>query len=163
VIQTIQLGVPVARIELLDALTISAVNRYSKTADLHEAPTLFFEFHGSPSGVEEQATLVQESPPANGGMNFEWATRPEERPALAGAARRLLRLPAAEARRARLSDRRLRADLAPGRVHPRHQGRHRPAHDPDCPLRPAASTSPARRRWCAADDAAPARRGSPPG
>jgi D-lactate dehydrogenase (cytochrome) len=78
VIQTIQIGVPVARIELLDALTISAVNRYSKTS-LKEAPTLFFEFHGSPAGVEEQATLVQELAASHGGMNFEWATRPEDR------------------------------------------------------------------------------------
>ena len=78
VIQTIQLGVPVARIELLDTLTITAVNRYSKTA-LKEAPTLFFEFHGSPTAVEEQATLVQEIAAGEGGMNFEWATRPEER------------------------------------------------------------------------------------
>ena len=78
VIQTIQLGVPVARIELLDSLTISAVNRYSKTS-LKEAPTLFFEFHGSPSSVEEQATLVQELAAGHGGMNFEWATRPEDR------------------------------------------------------------------------------------
>ncbi|MBX3646897.1 MAG: FAD-binding protein [Rhodocyclaceae bacterium] len=78
VIQTIQLGVPVARIELLDSLTISAVNRYSKTS-LKEAPTLFFEFHGSPSSVEEQATLEQELAAGHGGMNFEWATRPEDR------------------------------------------------------------------------------------
>lgn len=78
VIQTIQLGVPVARIELLDSLTISAVNRYSKTS-LKEAPTLFFEFHGSPSSVEEQATLVQELAAGHGGMNFEWTTRPEDR------------------------------------------------------------------------------------
>ena len=78
VIQTIQLGIPVARIELLDALTISAVNRYSKTS-LKEAPTLFFEFHGSPSAVEEQAALVQEIAAGHGGMDFEWATRPEDR------------------------------------------------------------------------------------
>jgi D-lactate dehydrogenase (cytochrome) len=78
VIQTIQLGVPVARIELLDALTISAVNAYSKTA-LKEAPTLFFEFHGSPAAVEEQARSVQEIAAGCGGENFEWATRPEER------------------------------------------------------------------------------------
>ena len=78
VIQTIQLGVPVARIELLDALTVHAVNRYSKT-HLRESPMLFFEFHGSPNGVEEQACTVQEIAADNGGEGFEWATRPEDR------------------------------------------------------------------------------------
>ncbi|WP_114649066.1 FAD-binding oxidoreductase [Pseudothauera hydrothermalis] len=78
VIQTIQLGVPVARIELLDSLTVSAINRYSKTT-LREAPMLFFEFHGSPAGVEEQAATVQELARDNGGEDFEWATRPEDR------------------------------------------------------------------------------------
>jgi D-lactate dehydrogenase (cytochrome) len=78
VIQTIQLGVPVARMELLDTLTIQAVNRYSKTA-LRESPTLFFEFHGSPASVEEQAITVQGISTEHGGMDFEWATRPEER------------------------------------------------------------------------------------
>lgn len=78
VIQTIQLGVPVARIELLDALSLSAINRFSKTT-LSEAPTLFFEFHGSPPGVEEQAQTVQAIADEVGGANFEWATRPEDR------------------------------------------------------------------------------------
>ncbi|THF61353.1 FAD-binding oxidoreductase [Pseudothauera rhizosphaerae] len=78
VIQTIQLGVPVARIELLDALTVTAINRYSKTT-LREAPMLFFEFHGSPAGVEEQAATVQDIAREHGGLDFEWATRPEER------------------------------------------------------------------------------------
>jgi D-lactate dehydrogenase (cytochrome) len=78
VIQTIQLGVPVARIELLDALCLTAINRHSKTT-LTEAPTLFFEFHGSPSGVEEQASTVQEIAAEHGGHEFEWATRPEDR------------------------------------------------------------------------------------
>ncbi len=78
VIETIQLGVPVARIELLDQFTIAAVNRHSKTS-LKEAPTLFFEFHGSPAGVEEQARLVQDIAGGHGGMAFEWATRPEDR------------------------------------------------------------------------------------
>ncbi len=78
VIQTIQLGVPVARIELLDALSLKAINAFSKTA-LAEAPTLFFEFHGSPAGVEEQAQTVQAIADELGGANFEWATRPEDR------------------------------------------------------------------------------------
>lgn len=78
VIQTIQLGIPVARIELLDALTIGAVNRYSKTG-LQESPTLFFEFHGTSSGVEEQARSVQDIASAHGARGFEWATRTEDR------------------------------------------------------------------------------------
>jgi len=78
VIQTIQLGVPVARIELLDALTMTAVNRHSKTT-LQELPTLFFEFHGNPASVAEQAQLVQEIADGLGGQGFEWATRQEER------------------------------------------------------------------------------------
>jgi D-lactate dehydrogenase (cytochrome) len=78
VIQTIQLGVPVARIELLDKLAIHAINRHSKTT-LREEPTLFFEFHGSPTGVKEQAETVQEIAAEHGGQDFEWATRPEDR------------------------------------------------------------------------------------
>jgi len=78
VIQTIQLGVPVARIELLDALSLKAINLFSKTT-LAEAPTLFFEFHGSPAGVEEQAQTVQAIADELGGTQFEWATRPEDR------------------------------------------------------------------------------------
>ena len=78
VIQTIQLGVPVARIELVDALGVHAINRYSKTT-LREAPMLFFEFHGSPAGVDEQARTVQELASENGGLDFEWADRPEDR------------------------------------------------------------------------------------
>jgi D-lactate dehydrogenase (cytochrome) len=78
VIQTIQLGVPVARIELLDALSLKAINLFSKTT-LAEAPTLFFEFHGSPSSAEEQAETVQAIADDLGGTNFEWAARPEDR------------------------------------------------------------------------------------
>lgn len=78
VIQTIQLGVPVARIELLDALSLQAINQFSKTT-LAEAPTLFFEFHGSPAGAEEQAQTVQAIADELGGTHFEWATRPEDR------------------------------------------------------------------------------------
>jgi D-lactate dehydrogenase (cytochrome) len=78
VIRTIQLGVPVARIELLDALTIRAVNAYSKLS-LREAPTLFFEIHGSPAGVAEQATTVQSIAGELDGVDFEWATHAEDR------------------------------------------------------------------------------------
>ncbi|HET6720300.1 MAG TPA: FAD-linked oxidase C-terminal domain-containing protein [Rhodocyclaceae bacterium] len=78
VIQTIQLGVPVARIELLDGLAIHAINRYSKLT-MDEAPTLFFEFHGSPAGVAEQAQMVETLASEHGGAGFAWATRPEDR------------------------------------------------------------------------------------
>jgi D-lactate dehydrogenase (cytochrome) len=78
VIQTIQLGIPVARIELLDTLALQAINRYSRTS-LTEAPTLFFEFHGSPAAVEEQAQAVQGIAAEYGGLDFQWATRPEDR------------------------------------------------------------------------------------
>ena len=78
VIQTIQMGIPVARIELLDALTLTAINRFSKTT-LPERPTLFFEFHGSEASVAEQAEFVQQLAGEQGGENFEWATRPEDR------------------------------------------------------------------------------------
>lgn len=78
VIQTIQLGVPVARIELLDTLSLQAINKFSKTT-LAEAPTLFFEFHGSPAGVAEQAETVQALADELGGANFAWATHPEDR------------------------------------------------------------------------------------
>jgi D-lactate dehydrogenase (cytochrome) len=78
VIWTIQRGVPIARAELLDALSITAVNRYSKMT-LQEQPTLFLEFHGTPSGVAEQAEAVQRIARAHGGHDFEWAVDPEDR------------------------------------------------------------------------------------
>jgi D-lactate dehydrogenase (cytochrome) len=78
VIQTIQLGVPVARSEFLDASSVRAINAYSKL-NLREQTTLFFEFHGSENGVAEQAQTVQEIARENGGEDFEWATRPEDR------------------------------------------------------------------------------------
>ena len=78
VIQTIQVGVPVARCEFLDEPTVRAINAYAKTS-LREATTLFFEFHGSESSVREQADLVEQIALENGGQDFEWATRPEDR------------------------------------------------------------------------------------
>ena len=78
VIQTIQVGVPVARIELLDEVQIDAVNKYSKL-DYAVAPTLFFEFHGTEAGVKEQAEMVAAIAAEHGGLEFAWATRPEDR------------------------------------------------------------------------------------
>jgi D-lactate dehydrogenase (cytochrome) len=78
VIRTIQRGVPIARAELLDSLTIAAVNRYSKTT-LKERPTLFLEFHGTRSAVEEQAHAVQAIAREHGGSDFEWAVDLEAR------------------------------------------------------------------------------------
>jgi D-lactate dehydrogenase (cytochrome) len=78
VILTIQSGVPVARIELLDEAQIAAINKYSKL-DHKVAPTLFFEFHGSPAGVAEQAEMVKAIAADHGGADFRWATTSEER------------------------------------------------------------------------------------
>ena len=77
-IATIQSGVPVARVELLDALQMQASNAYSKLG-YPETPTLFFEFHGSPASVEEQAQTVAALAADNGGGPFQWTAGPEER------------------------------------------------------------------------------------
>ncbi len=77
-IQLIQMGVPIARCELLDAHAVRAVNRHDKLT-LTEAPMLLMEFHGSPASVQEQATTVQEIATEFGGEGFQWATTPEER------------------------------------------------------------------------------------
>ena len=78
VIDTIQLGVPVARVEFVDALAIRAINRHSNLS-LTESPTLFFEFHGTEAGVREQAERVADIAADHHGSDFAWATRPEER------------------------------------------------------------------------------------
>lgn len=78
VIQVIQLGVPIARVELIDHNTVRMVNAHSKL-NLREEPLLLMEFHGSPAGVKEQAETVQEIAGEFGGNAFEWATTPEER------------------------------------------------------------------------------------
>jgi len=77
-IQIIQMGVPIARCELLDANAIRAVNRAEKMT-LTESPMLLMEFHGSDDGVKEQAETVQEIAAEFGGEAFEWATTPEAR------------------------------------------------------------------------------------
>src|SRR5690606_35567091 len=74
----IQLGVPIARCELIDAHSVRVVNAYSRLA-LREEPMLLMEFHGSPASVQEQAETVQEIAREFGGQAFEWASTPEER------------------------------------------------------------------------------------
>jgi len=78
VIQTIQMGVPVARVEFLDENGVKAINKHDKLT-LPEKSLLLFEFHGSEHGVKEQAEVVQEIATEHGATGFEWATRPEDR------------------------------------------------------------------------------------
>lgn len=79
VIMAIQMGIPMARVELLDALTMKGMNIYNSDLSLPETPHLFLEFHGSEAGVAEQVesfgALVEE----HGGSGFEWATKTEDR------------------------------------------------------------------------------------
>ena len=77
-IQVIQMGIPIARVELIDRNTVRMVNAYAKLG-LREEPMRLMEFHGSPTGVKEQAELVQEIASDHGGNAFEWASTPEER------------------------------------------------------------------------------------
>ncbi|MDP2800674.1 MAG: FAD-linked oxidase C-terminal domain-containing protein [Phreatobacter sp.] len=78
VIQTIQMGIPISRVELLDDRAIEAVNAYSKLT-LPVTPTLFFEFAGSQSGVEEQASIVEDLARGEGASNWRWSTDADER------------------------------------------------------------------------------------
>ena len=78
VILTIQSGIPVARIELLDEAQVDAVNKYSKL-DYTVQPTLFMEFHGSEAGVAEQTESVQQIAGEFGGTDFQWSVLAEER------------------------------------------------------------------------------------
>jgi len=77
-ITTIQSGIPVARIEILDALQVRAVNLYSKLG-LPETPMLFLEFHGTEASVAQQSQRFGDIAREFGGGPFEWATRPEDR------------------------------------------------------------------------------------
>lgn len=79
VIQTIQLGIPVARMEVIDETQLAIVNRFSKTS-YPETPTLFFEFHGTSQGVvDDQARMVEEIAQEQGAIGFQWASTPEAR------------------------------------------------------------------------------------
>jgi D-lactate dehydrogenase (cytochrome) len=82
VIGVLQSGIPVARMELLDDVQIGASIKFSKLEGLSEAPTLFFEFHGTEAGVAEQADLAEALAIDNGASGFRWATEPSARAAL---------------------------------------------------------------------------------
>ena len=77
-IAALQMGLPLARIELADEVQIKACNAYSHLA-LPEAPTLFVEFHGTPAGAREQVEAFAEIARAEGGGELEWAERQEDR------------------------------------------------------------------------------------
>ena len=103
--------------------TIDAVNRYSKLS-LPLKSTLFLEFHGTDAGAEEQAETVQALAAEHGGGDFEWAGQAEERSSLWQARHDAPARPSPRGPAAAVRDRRLRADLAAGRVHPRDAGGH---------------------------------------
>ena len=127
VIATIQMGIPVARIELVNALQMRAMTNYSKL-DYPESPCLFVEFHGSDAGVAEQAATFGEIAEEyrRRAVPVDQRRRGADE-AVEGAARRLLGVADAAARRQGAVDRRLRADLAACRMHRRDRGRHRRA------------------------------------
>jgi len=79
VIMAMQSGIPVARIELLDDVQMRACIAYSKLEGFAAKPTLFFEFHGSPAGVDEQSRSMQAISDEFGGSDYQWATQPEDR------------------------------------------------------------------------------------
>ena len=80
-IEAMQCGIPMARIELVDAQAVAAINAYSKM-DFPVSPLLFLEFHGSQAGVQEQARLFGEIADSHGGSGFQWVTRAEDRNAM---------------------------------------------------------------------------------
>lgn len=79
VVECMQMGIPLARVELLDKDQMQACINYSKLQGFDAVPTLFFEFHGSEAGVAEQVSLVEEIAAGNGGGEFLWATTQEDR------------------------------------------------------------------------------------
>jgi D-lactate dehydrogenase (cytochrome) len=78
VIQSIQLGVGAARMEIVDGVTIHAVNRHNKLA-LEEKPTLFLEFHGTEVSARDQVETFRQIAEAEGAIRFDWAEREEDR------------------------------------------------------------------------------------
>ena len=114
-IQIIQMGIPIARCELLDRYAVQAVNRHDKLS-LHEAPMLLMSSTAREAGVAEQSAMVQEIASEHGGEGFSGRPRRRSARRLGGAASRLFRRPADEARLPDRDHRHLRADLAAGRV-----------------------------------------------
>ena len=78
IVTSLQFGVPLARAEMLDPVTMDAINRYSNT-QYETEPTVFFEFHGPPNSVDEQLSIVKEVCESNGARGFEFASSEEER------------------------------------------------------------------------------------
>ncbi|MFL2791763.1 MAG: FAD-binding oxidoreductase [Paracoccaceae bacterium] len=78
VISAIQMGIPMARIELIDQISIRAINAYSKL-NYPEKPHLFMEFHGSNLGVKDQSITMEQIIKEFGGGEFKWSAKPEER------------------------------------------------------------------------------------
>lgn len=79
VITAMQLGIPMARIELLDELQMKGMNIYNPDMSMPEKPHLFLEFHGTETGVEEQVSLFREAADEFNASNFDWATKTEDR------------------------------------------------------------------------------------
>ena len=124
-IATIQYGIPVARVEFMDEVAIGAVNAYSQL-DLEVAPTLFFEFHGTPAWVAEQARIVEEIAGDHGGAGFRWSADADERDRLWQARHDILLGDQGDQAGLRpLHRRHLRADLAAGRDDRRRARGHR--------------------------------------
>ncbi len=78
VVETVQSGLPIARIEFLDEVAVDAANAHAGLG-LKRVPTLFLEFHGSARWVQEQSETVRDIARDNGGADFDWSTRPEDR------------------------------------------------------------------------------------